>query len=87
MDYNAPLLTLAAMHIVDDTTDPFYTSLGPGASKPSRPCDAADGCSPSPAPPSVSSGAKIAIPVVATWLALVASFMCYVYADVGLQAP
>ncbi|KAG5340990.1 hypothetical protein C0989_012364 [Termitomyces sp. Mn162] len=31
LDYNAPLLTLAAMHVVNDTTDPFFTSLEIGA--------------------------------------------------------
>ncbi|KAJ6539213.1 glycoside hydrolase family 9 protein [Mycena capillaripes] len=51
LDYNAPLLTLAAMHVFNDTNDPFYTSLQAGAYdnvRPSgRPCDAAisDGCS------------------------------------------
>ncbi|KAJ7904387.1 glycoside hydrolase family 9 protein [Mycena olivaceomarginata] len=51
LDYNAPLLTLAAMHVMNDSNDPFYTSLKAGAYdkvKPSgQPCDAAisDGCS------------------------------------------
>ncbi|KAJ7667863.1 glycoside hydrolase family 9 protein [Mycena polygramma] len=51
LDYNAPMLTLAAMHVLNDTKDPFYTSLQAGAYakvRPSgRPCDAAisDGCS------------------------------------------
>lgn len=50
LDYNAPMLTLAAAHIINDTSDPFYTSLQAGAYdevKPKgKPCDAAisDGC-------------------------------------------
>ncbi|KAG5637007.1 hypothetical protein H0H81_006107 [Sphagnurus paluster] len=35
LDYNAPMLTLAAMHALNDTDDPFFTSLevGPTLSK------------------------------------------------------
>ncbi|PPQ99044.1 hypothetical protein CVT24_003604 [Panaeolus cyanescens] len=50
LDYNAPMLTLAAMHVLGDTTDPYYTSLEAGAYdkvKPKGlPCDAAitEGC-------------------------------------------
>jgi len=65
VDYNAPLLTLAAMHVMNETTDPFYTSLQAGAyasKKPSgHPCDPVYSCG-----PSLSSGAKIAIAVVVT---------------------
>ena len=69
MDYNAPLLTLAAMHVMNDTSDPFYTSLKAGAyasNKPSgHPCDPVYSCS-----PSLSTGAKIAIGVVVTVVGL-----------------
>lgn len=69
MDYNAPLLTLAAMHIMNDTIDPFYTSLQAGAYdsvKPSgHPCDPVYSCA-----PSLSSGGKIAIAVVVTVVGL-----------------
>ncbi|KAH7887884.1 glycoside hydrolase family 9 protein [Phlebopus sp. FC_14] len=66
LDYNAPMLTLAAMHVLNDTTDPFYTSLQPGAydsKKPQgMPCDAAytDGCG----GPQLSQNAQIAMGVV-----------------------
>jgi len=69
LDYNAPLLTLAAMHVMNDTADPFYTSLKAGAyaaSKPSgHPCDDVYSCS-----PSLSTGAKVAIAVVVTVVGL-----------------
>ena len=44
------MLTLAAMHVLDDTSDPYYTSLQAGAYQSKRPqgmpCDAAyqQGC-------------------------------------------
>ncbi|KAI0053068.1 glycoside hydrolase family 9 protein [Auriscalpium vulgare] len=63
LDYNAPMLTLAAMHVLNDTSDPYYTRLQAGAyeqSKPSgQPCDPAFPCH-----SGLSSGAKIAIGVV-----------------------
>jgi len=37
IDYNAPLLTLAAMHVMNDTADPFYTCMGSTTCKPSKP--------------------------------------------------
>jgi endoglucanase len=44
LDYNAPMLTLAAMHVLNDSNDPFYTTLQAGAYdqvKPQgEPCDA-----------------------------------------------
>ncbi|KAK7470799.1 hypothetical protein VKT23_002217 [Stygiomarasmius scandens] len=73
LDYNAPMLTLAAMHVLNDTNDPFYTSLQAGAYaqvKPQgRPCDDAiqDGCS----GPGLSTGAKVAIAVVISVVGLV----------------
>jgi len=69
LDYNAPLLTLAAMHASNDTADPFYTSLKAGAyasNKPNgHPCDPVYSCK-----PSLSTGAKIAIGVVVTVVGL-----------------
>ena len=69
MDYNAPLLTLAAMNVMNDTSDPFYTSLQAGAyasKKPSgHPCDPVYSCT-----PSLSNGGKIAIAVVVTVVGL-----------------
>jgi len=69
IDYNAPLLTLAAMHVSNDTADPFYTSLKAGAyasNRPSgHPCDPVYDCA-----PSLSTGAKIAIGVVVTVVGL-----------------
>ncbi|KAJ7283780.1 glycoside hydrolase family 9 protein [Mycena rebaudengoi] len=45
LDYNAPMLTLAAAHILDGSGDPFFTSLQAGAYDKVRPqgqpCDAA----------------------------------------------
>ncbi|KAH7914309.1 glycoside hydrolase family 9 protein [Hygrophoropsis aurantiaca] len=66
LDYNAPMLTLAAMHVLNDTSDPFYTGLGPGAydaRKPSgEPCDAVydGGCG----GPLFFKGASIAMGVI-----------------------
>ncbi|EIM88135.1 family 9 glycosyl hydrolase [Stereum hirsutum FP-91666 SS1] len=50
LDYNAPMLTLAAWHVLNDSSDPFYTSLAAGSySRPKgSPCDAALPC---PIPP------------------------------------
>ncbi|KAF5333071.1 hypothetical protein D9611_002374 [Ephemerocybe angulata] len=66
LDYNAPLLTLAAMHTLADSKDPFYTTLQAGEYdkvKPDGlPCDAAfpQGCK----GPALSKGGKIAMAVV-----------------------
>ncbi|KAF9247152.1 glycoside hydrolase family 9 protein [Melanogaster broomeanus] len=66
VDYNAPMLTLAAMYTLNDTSDPFYTSLQAGTYDSKRPqgmpCDDAyqDGC----AGPQLSRTGKIAIGVV-----------------------
>ena len=69
MDYNAPLLTLAAMQVMNNTADPFYTGLKAGAyasKKPSgHPCDPVYSCA-----PSLSTHAKIAIAVVITVVGL-----------------
>jgi len=64
LDFTAPLLTLAAMHVLNDTSDPFFTSLAAGEyaqRKPSgSPCDAAMPCG----GPGLSKGGKIALGVV-----------------------
>ncbi|KAL5530542.1 hypothetical protein ACEPAF_6800 [Sanghuangporus sanghuang] len=69
LDLNAPLLTLAALHVMNDSSDPFYTSLEPNAfqgAKPSgKPCDAAFPCS-----GGLSKGGKIAVAVVCTAVGL-----------------
>ncbi|KAG6854996.1 hypothetical protein C0991_005925 [Blastosporella zonata] len=73
LDYNAPMLTLAAMHVMNDTTDPFFTSLRVGAYETVRPkgqpCDAAfpAAC----AEPELSKGAKIAMGVTITVVGLI----------------
>ncbi|KAI0321872.1 family 9 glycosyl hydrolase [Amylostereum chailletii] len=71
LDYNAPMLTLAAMHVLNDTSDPFYTRLQVGAfdaRRPSgKPCDEAFPCSNS----GLSTGAKIAIGVVVSVVGLI----------------
>ena len=58
------------MHVISDTTDPFYTSLGAGAYTPNKPgghpCDRVYSCS-----PSLSTGVKIVIAVVVTVMGLV----------------
>jgi endoglucanase len=64
LDYNAPLLTLAAMHVMNDTNDPFFTSLQAGAYDKVRPqgtpCDDAFPCK---SGPHLSKGAVIALAV------------------------
>ncbi|KAJ7086757.1 glycoside hydrolase family 9 protein [Mycena epipterygia] len=66
LDYNAPMLTLAAMHVLNDTNDPFFTSLQAGAYdkvRPSgQPCDAAisTGCG----GPTLPRAALIALAVI-----------------------
>jgi len=71
LDYTAPMLTLAAMHVLNDTSDPFFTSLSAGAyqqNKPSgSPCDAAIPCG----GPKLPKGAKIAMGVILGLTALV----------------
>ncbi|GLB33668.1 putative endoglucanase [Lyophyllum shimeji] len=63
LDYNAPVLTLAAMHAFNDSNDPFYTSLEVGAydkvRPQGRPCDPVfpDACG------QLSKGGKIAVGV------------------------
>ncbi|KAI0306950.1 family 9 glycosyl hydrolase [Multifurca ochricompacta] len=63
LDYNAPMLSLTAMHVLNDTSDPFFTRLQAGtfaANKPGgKPCDAAFPCH-----SGLSKGAKVALGVV-----------------------
>ncbi|CAE7198105.1 unnamed protein product [Rhizoctonia solani] len=67
LDYNAPLLTLAAASAMTESDDPYYTRLQDGAYasvKPSgTPCDAMYPCG---GYGGLSRGAKIAIAVVVT---------------------
>lgn len=74
LDYNAPMLTLAAFHVMSDSSDPFYVNLQAGAYakvKPlGHPCDAVfrDGCR--------GSGlGKTAVIVMAVILAAVAAIV------------
>jgi len=64
LDYNAPMLTLAAMHVLNDTSDPYFTRLQAGAFaavKPSgTPCDAAFPCH---SHGGLSKGAKVGLGV------------------------
>ncbi|KAH9960515.1 glycoside hydrolase family 9 protein [Russula dissimulans] len=66
LDYNAPMLTLAAMHALNDSSDPYFTRLQAGAFaavKPSgTPCDAAFPCQSSHAH-GLSKGAQAALGV------------------------
>jgi len=71
LDYNAPMLTLAAIHALNDSADPFYTSLEVGAYNKVKPkglpCDPAfpQGCH-----AKLSRGQTIAIAVVVTVVGL-----------------
>ena len=71
VDLNPPLLTLAALHVMNDTQDPFYTSLKSGmyaSVKPSgTPCDAVFPCN---SKHELRKGAKIAIGVIVTIVGL-----------------
>ncbi|KAJ7507664.1 glycoside hydrolase family 9 protein [Mycena galericulata] len=64
LDYNAPMLTLSAMHVLTDRSDPFFTTLQAGAYvRPGgEPCDAAisAGCG----GPSLPKPGMIALAVV-----------------------
>lgn len=72
VDINPPLMALAALHVMNDTQDPFYTSLKAGmfdSVKPSgTPCDDAFPCK---SGHGLSKGAKIAIAVVVTVVGLI----------------
>lgn len=66
LDYNAPMLTLAAMYALNNSSDPFFTSLEVGGNlkvKPKgQPCDPAftNDCT----GPQLSKAGKIAMSVV-----------------------
>jgi len=70
IDYNAPILTLAAYHVMAGDRDPFYTSLASGSYAPTPglpcndeyPCGGDDGGSGGGG--GLSTAAKIAIGVV-----------------------
>lgn len=68
LDYVAPLLTLVAFSITNDTSDPFYTSLEAGAKRiaKGKPCDAVFPCS-----PKLPTVAKIIIGVIVGVVGLV----------------
>jgi len=78
LDLNAPMLTLTAMQVINDTNDPFFTFLQPGAyakHKPSgQPCDAAYHCF----PPQLSQGGTIALAVTITVVGIgIAMLTCW----------
>ncbi|KAF8332825.1 Six-hairpin glycosidase-like protein [Cantharellus anzutake] len=72
LDYNAPLLTIAAANVISNTQDPFYTVLQAGAYESKRPkqgthpCDAVFSCGKGTA----SRTKKIVIAVVVTVVGL-----------------
>lgn len=69
LDYNAPMLTLTAMHVLNETKDPFFTSLKPGAYDKVRPqgtpCDEVFPCG------GLSKAARIAVAVTVTVVGVV----------------
>jgi endoglucanase len=68
LDYNAPMLTLAAMHVLSDTQDPYFTTLAAGAYEKVKPtgvpCDAvfSEGCD----NPHMSKKATVVLAVIVT---------------------
>jgi endoglucanase len=76
------MLTLAAMHVLNDTSDPFFTRLQAGAfaaKKPSgNPCDAAFNCH---SGSGLSTGAKVALGVALSLIgsAIIAAGTWYYY--------
>lgn len=83
LDYNAPLLAIAAENIISNTADPFYTALQAGAyqsqgpKKGTHPCDAAFPCG---RRSGLSVAAEIVVAVVTTivGLGIIAAFV-YIY--------
>jgi endoglucanase len=79
MDLNPPILMLTAMHVINDTDDPYFTYLQAGAyaqHKPSGvPCDAAFNCF----PPHLSEGGTIALAVIVTLSGLAISVLACWY--------
>lgn len=64
LDYNAPMLTLAAMHVLNDNSDPFFTRLQAGEYEKNKPkgtpCDAVFTCGSHALP----KGGKIALGII-----------------------
>ncbi|KAF9008918.1 9 glycosyl hydrolase [Cyathus striatus] len=90
LDYNAPMLTLTAMYVLNDRSDPFYTSLEAGAYEKVKPrgfpCDAVfrEGC----AGPQMSTGGKIAMAVVIIIVGLVVfGLLTYYFILVARKGP
>jgi endoglucanase len=75
LDYNAPLLTLAAYHVMNDTSDPYYTQLKEGeyeARRPQgRPCDASQDCSHGSTSTKLPRAGQIALGVIISVVGLV----------------
>jgi endoglucanase len=77
------MLTLASMHVMTDSKDPYYTALQAGAYEKVKPqgipCDAAfpQGCN----PPGLSKGGKTAMGVVISvvGLIIISSIAYYIY--------
>ncbi|TFK55840.1 family 9 glycosyl hydrolase [Heliocybe sulcata] len=86
LDYTAPLLTLAAAHAMNDTSDPFYTTLQAGAyAKPKyHPCDAVFDCT-----PSLSRTGKIVMGVClgVTGLVIAGLTAYWLYLNLGNRFP
>jgi endoglucanase len=82
LDYNAPLLTLAAQHVISDTSDPYFTQLQAGAYEKVRPsgtpCDEAFPCEKRSR---LSKNGKIALAVVLSVVGCVIFVLlgCYVW--------
>jgi len=83
LDYNAPMLTLAAMHVLNDPNDPFFTSLEVGAYEKVRPqgqpCDPVfpNACG----GPKLSKGGKIvmAVAVITVGFVVFGPVAWYIY--------
>lgn len=83
LDYNAPLLAIAAENIISNTADPFYTALQAGAYQSQRPkqgthpCDAAFPCG---RRSGLSVAAEIVVAVVTTIVGLgIIAALVYIY--------
>ncbi|KAH9059033.1 family 9 glycosyl hydrolase [Lactarius vividus] len=70
LDYNAPMLTLAAMRVLNDTSDPTgaFSAYKPDG----KPCDAAFSCH-----HGLSKGAKIGIGIAVAFVASALSSICF----------
>ncbi|KAG7571338.1 hypothetical protein FFLO_00690 [Filobasidium floriforme] len=76
IDYTAPILTLAAYHVMTSDRDPFYTSLASGSYTPTpgHPCNEDYPCGGDGGGGGLSKGAKIAIGVVVPVVVLAGIF-------------